>query len=62
VNWLMGDVKAIAIRPKLSRASRFQLSNEQFMQIRSLSLFLLPETIAVAGILVWWSRRRAPGR
>ena len=63
VNWLLGDVEAIAIRPNQSRASRLkQLSNEQFVTIRMLSLFLLPELIAFAGVLAWWSRRRAPGR
>jgi len=62
VNWLMGDVGAISIRPRLSRASRFQLSSEQFMRIRSLSLFVLPEVIAVIGVFVWWSRRRAAER
>ncbi len=62
VNWLLGDVEAIAIRPTRSRASRLQLSTEQFSQIRYLSLFVLPEAIAVAGVIAWWSRRRAPGR
>ncbi len=62
VNWLMGDVEAISIRPTLSRASRFQLSTEQFMRIRTLSLFVLPEVLAVIGVFVWWSRRSAPGR
>src|SRR5262245_32986315 len=60
VNWLMGDVEAISIRPAHSRASRFDLSAEQFLTIRSLSLFVLPQAIAVAGVLVWWSRRRTP--
>jgi ABC-type uncharacterized transport system involved in gliding motility auxiliary subunit len=62
VNWLMGDVEAISIRPARSRASRFQLTQEQFLGIRSLSLFVLPEAIAIVGVLVWWSRRRAPER
>jgi ABC-type uncharacterized transport system involved in gliding motility auxiliary subunit len=62
VNWLIGDVEAISIRPARSRASRFELSAEQFLTIRSLSLFVLPEAIAVVGVLVWWSRRRAPSR
>jgi ABC-type uncharacterized transport system involved in gliding motility auxiliary subunit len=57
VNWLMGDVEAISIRPNVSRASRFQLTAEQFQSIRSLSLFVLPEAIAVLGVFVWWSRR-----
>jgi ABC-type uncharacterized transport system involved in gliding motility auxiliary subunit len=55
-------VEAISIRPKLSRASRFQLSADQFLRIRSLSLFVLPEVIAVIGVFVWWSRRRAAER
>jgi len=62
VNWLIGDVEAISIRPVRSRASRFELSAEQFLQIRSLSLFVLPEAIAIVGVVVWWSRRRAPSR
>ena len=57
VNWLMGDVEAISIRPNTSRASRFQLSLDQFRTIRSLSLFVLPEAIAVLGVFTWWSRR-----
>ncbi|MDH3211286.1 MAG: GldG family protein [Myxococcales bacterium] len=60
VNWLLGDVEAISIRPALSRASRFQLTTEQFMNIRTLSLFVLPEAIAVLGVVTWWRRRYAP--
>lgn len=63
VNWLLGDVEAISIRPNQSRASRLrQLSAEEFFRIRFLSLFVLPEAIAFAGVYAWWSRRRAPGR
>ena len=60
VNWLMGDVEAISIRPNRSRASRFQLTQAQFQRLRSLSLFVLPEAIAVLGVFMWWSRRH-PG-
>jgi ABC-type uncharacterized transport system involved in gliding motility auxiliary subunit len=56
-NWLIGDVEAISVRPNLSRASRFQLSADQFHAIRSASLFILPEAIAVLGVFTWWSRR-----
>jgi ABC-type uncharacterized transport system involved in gliding motility auxiliary subunit len=62
VNWLMGDVEAISVRPNRSRASRFQLTSEQFLTIRSLSVFVLPEALAVMGVFTWWARRRAPGR
>ncbi len=62
VNWLLGDVEAISIRPARSRASRTLLTNQDLLRIRSLSLLVLPQAIAVAGVLVWWSRRRTPGR
>jgi ABC-type uncharacterized transport system involved in gliding motility auxiliary subunit len=62
VNWLLGDVESIAIRPNRSRASRLQLSSEAFLRLRFLALFVLPELIAFAGTWAWWSRRRAPGR
>lgn len=60
VNWLLGDIEAISIRPVRSRASRFQLSTEQFMTIRTLSLFVIPESIAVLGVITWWRRRHTP--
>jgi ABC-type uncharacterized transport system involved in gliding motility auxiliary subunit len=62
VNWLLGDVEAISIRPGDARASRLQLTPQIFAQLRYLSLFVLPEAIAVAGVLVWWRRRRAQVR
>jgi ABC-type uncharacterized transport system involved in gliding motility auxiliary subunit len=62
VNWLLGDVEFISVRPTSSRASGRQLTTEQVSNIRYLSLFVLPEAIAVAGVFAWWSRRRAPGR
>jgi gliding motility-associatede transport system auxiliary component len=63
VNWLVGDVESIAIRPNQARASRIkQLTSREFVTIRFLSLFVLPEGIAFAGVFAWWSRRRAPGR
>lgn len=62
VNWLLGDVEAISIRPNQARASRLQLTPQVFAQLRYLSLFVLPEAIAVAGVLVWWRRRRAQVR
>jgi ABC-type uncharacterized transport system involved in gliding motility auxiliary subunit len=61
VNWLIGDVEAISIRPNVSRHSNFELSEEQFRTLRSLSLFVFPELIAVLGVLTWWSRRNPVG-
>lgn len=62
VNWLLGDVEAISVRPDESRASRLQLTPRQFAQLRFLSLFVLPEAIAVIGVVVWWRRRRTQVR
>jgi ABC-type uncharacterized transport system involved in gliding motility auxiliary subunit len=62
VNWLLGDVEAISVRPGQARASRLQLSGEQFLEIRYLALFVMPELIAILGVIAWWRRRRAPGR
>jgi hypothetical protein len=61
VNWLLGDVEAIAVRPNRSRASRFQPTAEEFQRIRLLALFVLPEALAVLGVFTWWSRRQTPG-
>jgi ABC-type uncharacterized transport system involved in gliding motility auxiliary subunit len=60
VNWLLGDVEAISIRPNRSRASRFQPSAAEFERIRLLSLFVMPEALAVLGVFTWWSRRQHP--
>jgi ABC-type uncharacterized transport system involved in gliding motility auxiliary subunit len=57
VNWLLGDVEQISVRPHMSRASRFQLDQAQFRRIQYLSLFVLPQAIAVFGVFAWWMRR-----
>jgi ABC-type uncharacterized transport system involved in gliding motility auxiliary subunit len=61
VNWLAGEVAGITVRPNISRASSFQMSQDEFRRIQFLTLFLLPEAIAVVGVLTWWLRRKAPG-
>ena len=57
VNWLLGDVEAISIRPAPARTSRLQLSQDQYETVRILALFAVPEAIALVGVLVWWRRR-----
>jgi len=59
INWLAGDVEQITVRPNVSRASSFAMSQEEFRRIQYLSLFVLPEAIAVFGVVTWWLRRRA---
>jgi ABC-type uncharacterized transport system involved in gliding motility auxiliary subunit len=59
VNWLLADVEQIAVRPNVSRASRFQPNASQLRFIVYLSLFVLPETIALIGAVAWWMRRES---
>ena len=59
VNWLLGDVEQITIRPNLSRTSTVTLTGGQLQAIQYFSLFVLPEGIALVGVLAWWTRRRA---
>jgi ABC-type uncharacterized transport system involved in gliding motility auxiliary subunit len=61
VSWLLGDEAQIAVRPNVARASSVVLTAGQFQAIQYLSLFVLPEGIAIAGVLAWWSRRRRAG-
>jgi ABC-type uncharacterized transport system involved in gliding motility auxiliary subunit len=61
VSWLVGDDAQIAVRPNVARASSVELTEGQFQAIQYLSLFVLPEGIALAGVLMWWSRRRRAG-
>jgi ABC-type uncharacterized transport system involved in gliding motility auxiliary subunit len=62
INWLAGDVEQITVRPNVSRASSFQMSQEEFRAIQYLSLFVLPEAIAIFGVVTWWLRRKSSGR
>jgi ABC-type uncharacterized transport system involved in gliding motility auxiliary subunit len=57
INWLVGEEQFISIDRKLPRASRAAMTIDQFRNFRFLSLFVLPEAILLAGLLVWWRRR-----
>jgi ABC-type uncharacterized transport system involved in gliding motility auxiliary subunit len=59
VNWLAGEVESITIRPNVSRSSTFEMTQDEFRFLQYLSLLVVPEAIAVVGVLVWWSRRTA---
>lgn len=61
INWLAGDISQITVRPNVSRASSFHMSQDEFRRIQYLALFVLPEAIAVFGVVTWWLRRKAPG-
>ena len=62
VNWLAGDIEQITVRPNVSRASSFRMTQDQFRRVQYLSLFVLPEAIAIFGVMTWWVRRKAPRR
>ncbi|HEY8121734.1 MAG TPA: GldG family protein [Myxococcota bacterium] len=62
VNWLLGEPEAITIRPRKAGASQLALSESTLRTIRTAALFVLPEAIALLGVVAWWRRRRAPGR
>jgi ABC-type uncharacterized transport system involved in gliding motility auxiliary subunit len=60
-HWLAGEETQIAVRPNVARASSVELTAGQFQAIQYLSLFVLPEGVALAGVLTWWTRRRRAG-
>jgi ABC-type uncharacterized transport system involved in gliding motility auxiliary subunit len=57
VDWLAGQATAITIRPKTLRASRFNLTIQEFDVVFVLSVLLLPELLLLIGLAVWWERR-----
>ena len=52
-----GQAAAITIRPKTLRASRFNLTIQEFDVVFVLSVLLLPELLLLIGLAVWWERR-----
>jgi ABC-type uncharacterized transport system involved in gliding motility auxiliary subunit len=62
VNWLLGDVEAISVRPNRPRASSFQMSASQKRTVQLLALFAIPEFLAVVGVYIWWTRRQTARR
>jgi ABC-type uncharacterized transport system involved in gliding motility auxiliary subunit len=57
MNWLSSDEDLISIRPKEPDDRRITVNQAQMRLIRSVSQFLLPLIVIVAGIAVWWRRR-----
>jgi ABC-type uncharacterized transport system involved in gliding motility auxiliary subunit len=62
VNWLLGEPEAITIRPRKAGASQLAVSEPTLRKIRTAALFVVPEAIALLGVVAWWRRKRAPGR
>jgi ABC-type uncharacterized transport system involved in gliding motility auxiliary subunit len=57
VDWLAGESNSITIRPRELRASRFNLTVQEFDVVFVLSVLLLPELLLMIGFAVWWERR-----
>lgn len=57
IDWLAGQANSITIRPRTLRASRFNLTIQQFDVVFVLSVLLLPELLLLTGLAVWWERR-----
>ena len=57
MDWLAGESNSITIRPRGLRASRFNLTVQQFDVVFVLSVLLLPELLLIIGMAVWWERR-----
>ncbi|MBI5504851.1 MAG: GldG family protein [Deltaproteobacteria bacterium] len=56
IGWLAGDEELISIAPRVVRASRAFLGEQQARTVFYLSVLVLPELILLAGIAVWWRR------
>lgn len=57
VQWLIEGDDNIAIRAPRTRASRFRPTEAQMNVIRILTIFVMPEAIALLGVWVRWRRR-----
>ena len=59
VGWLTGgNDESIAIRPRARRASRVTLTQNQSVAIFYMTVLLAPELVLLAGLVIWWRRRR----
>ena len=57
VNWLASDEDLISIRPKPQEDRRITMTRAQLILVRSVSQFMLPLIVVIAGTMVWWKRR-----
>jgi ABC-type uncharacterized transport system involved in gliding motility auxiliary subunit len=57
MNWLSSDEDLISIRPKQQEDRRITMTRAQLILVRTVSQFVLPLIVVIAGTLVWWKRR-----
>ncbi len=57
MNWLSSDEDLISIRPKQPEDRRITMTRAQLILVRTVSQFVLPLIVIIAGTMVWWKRR-----
>ncbi len=57
MNWLSSDEDLISIRPKQQEDRRITMTRAQLILVRTVSQFVLPLLVIIAGTMVWWKRR-----
>jgi ABC-type uncharacterized transport system involved in gliding motility auxiliary subunit len=57
VNWLASDEELISIRPQDPADQKLELTRAQSMVLKTVSQFVIPIGIILAGVIVWWRRR-----
>ena len=58
VNWLVGDDSLIAIQPRPGADSRLDIGPIALYLIAATFLAILPLAFMIAGVVIWWRRRR----
>lgn len=57
-NWLVSDDELIEIAPRAAPDTDLQLSERASLAIAIGFLFVLPALLVLAGVFIWWRRRR----
>lgn len=58
VNWLAGDDRLIVIQPREAADSRIDIDQATLYLIAFGFLFVIPLAFMIAGVAIWWRRRR----
>ncbi|MEZ4705107.1 MAG: GldG family protein [Bdellovibrionota bacterium] len=58
LNWTVGEVEQISIRPKMIKTSAIELSEKQSNLVFYIAVIGIPMIVLIFGINLWWYRRR----